>query len=167
MTGRMVALVAAGWTMGCDGTAPKSEAELDIYDLAPTGTPNSADSDASSPPPIAWEGPEVEPVTDQAWGGLGIELMDRDCLIWWSLVGGEDSCSDCALAFSMEATSLGDTCGGLGASSLRLELLVIDGHVYGYGQDWGEAEYGGGLLTWNGEGFGSMYTYRYYGYVHY
>ena len=153
--------------MGCAVPSDKVNTELDIYEFAPGATGVDATDDeegTASSVPISWEGPEVEPVEDAAWGGLGVYLGELDCTVWWAIEGDEVPCGDCEFGFEFQGYPLGDTC-GIGIGDIAFQLEVFDGLAYGFGTYWGVAAAGGGVLTW--DGYAGYYGYRYYGFVNY
>lgn len=154
--------------VGCAEEAPKSDGTIDVLDLGPgnVDVETSDEEGSSSGVPVSWEGPSVEPVEDAVWGGFAIFIEEMDCTVWWEVQGEQVPCDGCTFGFELMGDYLDDSCGGLGVGEIDFQLEIIDGYAYGLGSPWGEATWGGGVLTWSGY-YAPHYSYRYYGYVHY
>jgi len=141
--------------------------KLDITDIVPGGAGNAQGGEGGGTGGASviytWEGPEITAVEGRAWGGLGIDIPDLGCSLWWQLVGDEVPCDSCDLAFELVAEGLDDTC-GVGASDVAFQLEFVDGRAYGFDLYWGASAIGGGVAAWDGY---SDAGYRYYGFVNY
>lgn len=162
-TGLAIALAVSA----CGKSTPDDpDTELDLLtEFVPGTTGVEADDASTGTVPVSWGGPDIEPVADRVWGGLGVVITDLDCTLWWELQGESVPCGDCTFGFELQAFLLDDTC-GLGASDIAFQLEVNGGNVYGFYNYWGLATYGGGVLTWDGLS-DSYYGYRYYGFLDY
>lgn len=157
--------------LSCAPSGQEVPDKLDITDIVPggaSGTEGAGGADGSSgtggaSATYTWEGPEVAAVEGRAWGGLGINIPDLGCSLWWQLVGDEVPCDSCDLAFEVIAEGIGDTC-GVGVSDVAFQLEFVDGRAYGFDLYWGASAIGGGVAAWDGT---SDAGYHYYGFIHY
>lgn len=117
----------------CSPDVSQSKDDIDLFEYGPQDDGFESNGNATSPPGRNnWNGPEVEPESDRAWGGMAVGIEDLECTLWWSLVGDEAACSDCSLAFNVNATILDSTC-DLSGAGIRFDLQVIrDGTYFSY-----------------------------------